>query len=183
MQEQLQNIYLKDTKNEKLFGMPNEYDYSRFSNLEDFTLDEELKAKFLPIAKKLNLSQESVEMLLDIALEMSRKQKSMYDKDEETKLENNLAKYNQLFKEDNEIPSNSSIKLREYMTVASDAYSQFASPKLKEIFSELGLIYHPELIKMFYKIGDLALEDNLSYNGKPVQEELTPAQILYGTRE
>ena len=69
------------------------------------------------------------------------------------------------------------------MSIASSAFSEFCSEKLKELFKEKGLIYHPELIKMFYKIGDLAQEDNISYYGKPSYEEPTPAQILYGPRE
>ena len=66
--------------------------------------------------------------------------------------------------------------------MANFAYSDFVSPKLKEIFEKTGLVYHPELIKMFHKIGELSQEDNLSHCGKPTVEELTPAQILYGTK-
>ena len=54
---------------------------------------------------------------------------------------------------------------------------------LKEILSQSGLVYHPEVIKLFYKIGELSQEDNLSHYGTPSIEELTPAQILYGTKD
>ena len=50
----------------------------------------------------------------------------------------------------------------------------------KEILEKTGLVYHPELIKMFHKIGELTMEDDIEYYGKPVVKELTPAQILYG---
>ena len=43
--------------------------------------------------EKLNLSQESVEMLLDIALEMSQKQKANYEKDDELKRNENIVNY------------------------------------------------------------------------------------------
>ena len=46
-----------------------------------------------------------------------------------------------------------------------------------------GLIYHPEMIKMFHRIGEIMQEDLISYGGVPSKEELTPAQILYGPRE
>ena len=69
------------------------------------------------------------------------------------------------------------------MKIADCAYNEFASPQLKEIFKEKGLIYHPELIKMFYKLGEAMECDNLVFGGKPAQIELTPAQILYGPRE
>ena len=69
------------------------------------------------------------------------------------------------------------------MSLATDAYSTFATPKLKELLQKTGLVFHPEMIKMFHKIGELAQEDGISYGGAPAQEELTPAQILYGPRE
>ena len=43
MQDKFNKVYLKDTLNEKLFTAPQEYDYSRFLELDDFALDEDLK--------------------------------------------------------------------------------------------------------------------------------------------
>ena len=184
MQQVLQNNNcLSDNSQKKLFGMPDKYDYSKYSSLNEFGWDNELMNKFLPIAQKLNLSQESLDMLLDLALEMSKKQKNEYEKDETIKLQDKVAGFSKLFDEDKEIPSSNSVQLREYMNVADDAYNKFCSPKLKQILQSSGLIYHPELIKMFYKIGELIKEDTLFHSGKPVVEELTPAQILYGTKE
>ncbi len=160
-----------------------DYDYSKFSNLKDFCLDEELLAKFRPIAKKLNLSQESVELLLDIAYQMSKKQDVKFHEELDAKQAGLLDEYNRLFDEDSEIPNKNSLKIRQYMSVADDAYNQFASPKLKELFKSLGLNYHPELIKMFYKIGTLSSQDDILYSNKPPIEQLTPAQILYGKRD
>ena len=166
-----------------LFGVPEKYDYSKYKNLEGFNFDDELAEKFVPIARKLNLSQSSVEMLMDIAYEMSKKQSEMFENDEKNKQLECIQNYSKMFSEDSELPSQNSTQIQEYMKVADYAYNRFASPSLKEVLSDSGLIYHPELIKMFYKIGELAAEDNLSYNPKPVVEDLTPAQILYGPRE
>ena len=69
------------------------------------------------------------------------------------------------------------------MSTADDAYNEFASPKLKELMVSTGLVYHPEMIKMFHKIGEIMQEDMISYGNKTAIEELTPAQILYGPRE
>ena len=159
------------------------YDYSKFSNLSDFSLDEELLAKFHPIAKKLNLSQESVELLLDIAYQMSKKQDEKYQNDLCQRQKLLIEEYNKMFDDDYEIPDKNSLKIRQFMAVADDAYNKFASPKLKQVFNESGLNFHPELIKMFYKIGSLIQEDSVFYSNKPPVEELTPAQILYGKRD
>lgn len=183
MQEQLNNNLKLIDKNEiKIFGKPDKYDYSKYSALEEFDWDNDLAAKLSPAAEKLNLSQESLEMLLDIALEMSQKQKDFYEKDEETKKYENIKNYNDLFVQDNELPRVNSLEMKKFIEVANGAYSDFASPKLKEMFEKTGLVYHPELIKMFHKIGELSQEDNLSHCGTPKIEELTPAQILYGTK-
>ena len=168
---------------EELFGVPENYDYSKYKNLIGYDFDDELSEKFASIAKKLNLSQCSVDMLMEIAYEMSKKQNEKFENDEKTKQVNCMKNYSKMFDEDDELPSQNSIQIQDYMKVADYAYNRFASSSLKEVFKESGLIYHPELIKMFYKIGELAQEDDISYNPKPVAEELTPAQILYGQRD
>ena len=156
------------------------YDFSKFES-DDFALDEELLSKFKPIAQKLNLSQESVEILMDVALEMSRKQRAVYEKDKDTKLKDDINKYDKMFKDDSDLPDLNSREAKSYMQYANSAYSEFCSPKLKEFFESTGLNYHPEIIKLFHKIGELTTCDGVNYSGKPVIENLTPAQILYGT--
>ena len=183
MQEDIQNpLFLKE-KDENLFGVPEKYDCSKFQNRDGFTLDDELLQKFLPIAKKLNLSQSSLEMLLEIALNMSKKQNMLYEKNSELNLKNKLNDYYKKFCADSELPDPNGSDVQEYMRIADGAYNEFASAELKEAFKQTGLNYNPELIKMFYKIGELAQEDNLSNYGKPAFEELTPAQILYGKND
>lgn len=184
MQEELnqRRFGLIDNTKDNLFGVPDKYDYSKFIT-DGFELDDELKGKFQPLAQKLNLSQESLEMLLEIALEMSKKQRAMYEKDEQDKLCEQVTQYDKMFREDSEIPDSNSISIRRYMELANSAYCEFCSPKLKEIFEKTGLNFHPELIKMFHRIGELSQEDNLSNDGRPSTGELSPAEILYGPRE
>ena len=93
-------VRLNDKSDENLFGKPEKYDYSKFSSLDEFSWDEDLANKFSPIAQKLNLSQESIEMLLEIALEMSRKQKAIYEQESSEKLSKDVFEYEKLFNED-----------------------------------------------------------------------------------
>ena len=176
------NLKLSDKAEINYFGKPEKYDYSKFSSLDEFGWDNDLMNKLTPLAEKLNLSQESVELLMELALEMSQKQRAQYEKDEDEKYQENILNYNKLFDEDNELPKVNSVQIRKFMEIANGAYSEFATPKLKEILEKTGMVYHPEMIKMFHKIGELSQEDNLSHCGKPGIEELTPAQILYGTK-
>ena len=163
---------------EDLFGKPEKYDYSKYQNLEGYDFDKELEEKFATIARKLNLSQSSVEMLMDIAYEMSEKQNKKFNDDKESEQLSRIENYSKMFDEDSELPNQNSSQIQEYMKIADYAYNRFASIKIKEIFKENGLIYHPELIKMFYKIGELAQEDDVSYSVKPVTGELSAAEIL-----
>lgn len=163
--------------------MSGNYDYSKFKDLEDFDLDDELIEKFNPIAHELNLSQESVETLLDLALEMSKKQKYVLSENSDYKRNCEIQKYYTMAKNDAEIPDFNSVKLKEYVRIADLAYEELASDKLKKVFSASGLNYHPELIKMFHKIGELMEEDGVEYFSKQKEEELTPAEILYGKPE
>lgn len=175
---------IKLTDNQvKLIGKPENYSFEKYSKIKDFEINNDLLEKFIPIAKKLNLSQNAVEMLLDIALEMSEKQNAFSKEFKEKENSEKFKSYNKLFLDDKELPNPNSDEIKDYMNVADIAFSEFASDKLKELFNETGLCYHPELIKMFHKIGELLQEDNLNYNGSPVNEELTPAQILYGLKD
>ena len=110
-------IGLNSSLSDKTIDNSSDYDYSKFKQLEDFDWDNELYAKFSPIAKKLNLSQESVDLLLDLALEMSRKQKSVYDSEDKARFENQVMEYNKLFCADCDIPNANSSQLKEYMMI------------------------------------------------------------------
>ena len=178
---QQNSIYLKEKEN--LFGKPENYDYSEYENIDGFNLDSDLMKDFLKIADKLNISQNSFKLLMDIALNMSKKQSEIFENSKQAKFENDILKWSSDFDSDCDLPDKDSIQLKEYMSIADDAYNEFASPKLKELMVETGLIYHPEMIKMFHKIGEIMQEDMVSFGGKPIVEELTPAQILYGKTE
>ena len=158
------------------------YDFSKFES-DDFKLDEELLKKFQPVAQKLKLSQESVEALMDIALEMSKKQRALYEKDKEQKLKDDISSYDKMFREDSALPDLNSSEAKTYMKYANEGYSKFCPDKLKDFFESTGLNYHPEIIKMFHNIGELSSSDGVNYFGKPSVEKLTPAQILYGKKD
>lgn len=184
MQEELNSkIYLQEKNDFKNAFEDEYYDYSRFSQLKDFDFDRELIAKFTPIARKLNLSQESVEMLLEIALEMSQKQNAIFEQSDSEKLSKKVAEYSRLLKEDKEFSNQNSSGFVEYMRIANLGYTDFISQELRDILKEAGLNFHPEVIKMFHKIGELIAEDSISLEGAPpCIQDLTPAQLLYGVK-
>ncbi len=182
MQEETEKICLRDNSEKNLLGKPDEYDFSKYEEIKDYFFDKDLIAKFAPIAKKLNLSQNCVDSLLDLALEMSNRQNKLWLKNEDEKLKDKMSEYSLLLEKDNSIPYKNSVAFREYMEIADSAYTSFCSESLKELFKSLGLLCHPELIKMFHKIGTLAKEDEIFIEGSAPVEELTPAQLLYGDK-
>ena len=176
-----QNLnYLKTKEEQNLFGKPEFYNYSEYENQDGFCLDADLMKDFLDTAKKLNLSQYSFKILMDIALNMSKKQDEIYKNTTKTKLNDDILNWSKAFEIDKELPDKNSSRLREYMSTADLAYNKFATPKLKELMVSYGLIYHPEMIKMFHRIGEIMQEDMINSGERPMMEELTPAEILYG---
>jgi len=87
--------------------------------------------------------------------------------------------YIELLNTDKELDANNAEKYNNYLNVAKQGLNAFATPEFIKVLREEGLEYHPEFIKTFHKIGKLCASDNIP-NGNPANEELTPAQILYG---
>jgi len=96
--QEVQNVKINEAVSLKDDSQNKKYDFSKYSDLEGFYLDDELLAKFQPIAQELNLSQESVELLLDIAYQMSLKQDEKFKKDLDERQNSLIEEYDQMFK-------------------------------------------------------------------------------------
>ena len=74
-------------------------------------------------------------------------------------------------------------KQNAYIDVADKGYNAFASDKLKNVLSELGLVYHPEVIKHFHKLGELTGNDSIQQSTRPVGPSERAADVLYGNSQ
>ena len=71
-------------------------------------------------------------------------------------------------------------KLKQSAELAKRALQTFASEKLIEGLRETGYGNHPEVIRVFSKIGELIQDDQLVMPGKQAKQR-SAAEILYGT--
>ena len=73
--------------------------------------------------------------------------------------------------------------------MATRAFAQFSSPELRSIMNDTGLGNHPEMIKVFAKIGEMLGEDSLVVGSGLGSAQMTPQQAqeeiqkLYSDKE
>ena len=173
----------ENTDDNGVYGAPDSYDFKDVKLPEGYTIDEALAAKFAPIGKKLNLSQQSANELASLLVEVQQGQlQTAPDKIAEIKRQEKEAtrlNYEKMLNTDAEIGGGDKAKMDAYLDVADVGYNSFASKELKTVISQLGLDYHPAVIKHFYRLGKLCGNDKITKTGSQVQE-LSAAQILYG---
>ncbi len=180
---ELDNNGQENTDDNGVYGAPDSYDFKDVKLPEGYTIDEALAAKFAPIGKKLNLSQQSANELASLLVEVQQGQlQTAPDKIAEIKRQEQEAtrlNYEKMLNTDAEIGGGDKAKMNAYLDVADVGYNSFASEELKTIISQLALNYHPAVIKHFYRLGKLCGNDKITKTGSQVQE-LSAAQILYG---
>lgn len=69
--------------------------------------------------------------------------------------------------------------LKENLGVAKQAVETFASQGLRTLLEESGLGNHPEVIRMFYRVGKSISQDRLVTGTRNVSAPSDPAKILY----
>lgn len=174
---------VKEKNKEKKESVPETYDYSAVKLPEGIQLDKDILGEFEPIAKKMNLSQEQANEFVNLAVKLVGKQSnemlSQLQKVQEVK----AAQYQQLLNTDKEIGNGDKAKMDAYLDVADIGYSAFANEEVKGLLAESGLNYHPEIVKMFHRIGELCKEDTLPNASYPTGKGQSAAEVLYGSNE
>jgi len=172
-------------QNEDLYGAPESYDFKSIELPEGIQYNEEYGQKFADVAKELNLSQKSANKLINVYVDMLKSQsENMPEALKEFKkqqVQADVAEWDKMLNQDAEIGNGNEDKIEKYIDKANVGYKAFASEGLKKVLSERGLTHNPEVIKLFYKLSNLAGEDGIVV-GSQKEVELTPAQILYGEK-
>lgn len=170
------------------FGAPEEYNYKDINLPEGFRVDDSLANKFSPIAKKLNLSQQSVNELANFFVEYQQEKISGADEKiaefRKQELETAKLTYEKMLNTDKEIGGGDRTKMNAYIDVADVGYNSFASTELKELIHSLNLDYHPAVIKHFHRLGKLCGNDNvMTTSNKPAGTQQDTADLIYGHSE
>lgn len=131
---------------------------------EGLTISDELKTKFTDIAKKANLTQESVDALLemhsDIMLDTIRQAENQ---------KNEWAKQCQ----------EQGIADREHLGYAKKCIDTFGGGGAMQVLVDTGAINHPEVQRMLQRIGSLISEDNGATGGNPPPKEKSDADLMF----
>ncbi len=161
-----------EAKKDEPQGAPEEY--AEFTMPEGVEFDAELGGDIKAIAKELNLTQDQAQKLADLGLKHGQKAAS-------TQVEQ-LAKARETWaneaKADKEFGGE---KFGENMATAKKAVDAYASSALKDLLNQTGLGNHPEMIRLFHKVGQAISEDRFDGGRSAAQGSAqTAAERLYG---
>jgi hypothetical protein len=165
----------KEGEQKKPEGAPEKY--AAFKMPEGYTVQDESRFnKFLDAAKSLNISQEGAQRLIDLAIENSTEAAKA---GEAAKLKEREGWVNSL-KSDPEIGGQNFEASVQY---AKRAMKQFGNEKFIAFLNESGTGDHPEVIRVFTRIGKAMSEDKF-VDGKPsgTPEGLSAAELIYGKK-
>lgn len=159
----------KKPDDKKPEGAPEKYE---FAAPEGTQIDKDALAQFEPIARELNLNQEQAQKLVDlygkeVMPKVIAQQAEQWNK--------TTAEWAVTAKEDKDIGGD---KFEANMTRAKQAMDKFATPELREFLESTGMGNHPELIRVFVKVGAAMSEDTLVTSNEKGQR--SAADVLYG---
>ncbi|ELU1437137.1 peptidase [Providencia rettgeri] len=145
---------------------PEKYEFTAGEGQE---LDKEAIAAFEPIARELGLSNEQAQKIVDVYGSTIMPQ--ILKQQNEAWLQQTV-EWAETIKADKELGSVESIGN------AQKAMDQFGTPELKQYLNDSGLGNHPELFRIFSRIGKAMSEDGFVSGSS--ENALSTADVLFG---
>ncbi|WP_275075852.1 peptidase [Providencia rettgeri] len=154
------------TDKKPVSAAPEKYEFTAGKDQE---LDKEAVAAFEPIARELGLSNEQAQKIVDvygstIIPQIAKQQEAAWQKQ--------VTEWAETVKADKELGSVESIGN------AQKAMDQFGTPELKQYLNDSGLGNHPELFRIFSRIGKAMSEDGFVSGSS--ENALSTADVLFG---
>lgn len=129
-------------------------------------------------AKDLGLSSEAAQKLVERDSKMLDNFAEHVETLAETEHKERVATWRQSVEKDPELGGE---KFKETQFLADKAVRMFTTPELKQALNETGLGNHPELVRMFVKIGKAISEDSFTTKGTEQQASADVAQTMFPT--
>lgn len=141
-----------------------------FKAPEGTTFDEGTMKAFGDVAKELNLSQESVQKIIDrVTPELNNQWKSAVEK------------YRTEWAEQSEADKEfGGAKFRENLQGTNEAYMRFTTREFRALMKESGLDSHPEVIRVFYRLSKQTGEGSLVKGGGATPPKDDPRNFYKG---
>ncbi len=145
---------------------PAALEYTDFTIPEGSALDGEVLEDYKAAAKECGLDQANAQKLIEFGAIAQAKA-----------LDKMSANWSAESTSDKEFGGD---KLNENLAIASKARDAFATPELRALLESSRLGNHPEMIRVFYKIGKAMSEDSLVPGGRAPSSTQSAAEKLYG---
>lgn len=113
-------------------------------------------------ARELNLSNEATQKLVERDSQMLESFAEYYEKEVKTAHQERVAQWAKDVRSDKELGGE---KFAETTFLADKALRMFATPAFKQVLNETGFGNHPELVRIFVKIGKAISEDSFTTRG------------------
>ncbi len=153
-----------------LSGAPEKYE---FTFPEGVTIDTELTGELEQIARESNLTNAQAQKFAELGAKLSAKNAESFA----TGRAAQISEWEAKSKTDKEFGGDN---LTENLGIAKSAMTEFASPELIGLINSSGMGSHPELIRMFYKLGKSISSDRALIKGNAPKPKVTTAESLYG---
>jgi hypothetical protein len=156
-------------------GPPEKYDLKM---PEGVVLDQALMDQATPIFRDLGLTNEAAQKLVDLQTSAAKQAAEKAAADQQA---NYLAQVKRWADETKADPDfkGTEAQFGERMAVAVKGVKAFASEKLQELLDDTGLGNHPEVVRLFYKLGLTVKEPTLIGGGREGQPSKADARSLY----
>ncbi len=150
-------------------AVPEQY---QFKLPEGVQIDQKAFDAFTPVAKELGLTNEQAQKLVDLYASQVK------GFDERLVAEHNarVAEWTKKAEGDAEYGGP---KLAENMAVAKKALDTFATEDLRQFLDDTGLGNHPEVVRLFFRIGQKLKEDGFAEGVSTGKEPKSLAAVLY----
>lgn len=162
-----------------IYGAPEIYDYKDVKIPEALEYDKDMLKEFDALNKETNLSQAQANKYMEFGLRLAQKHSAELPKLLQQAQQAKIAQFKQALNTDAEICGGDKAKMNAYLDTADKGFDAFANDEAKSALAEAGLNYHPAIIKMFHRIGELVGDDKI-YKPKVPSGTNDAATILYG---
>lgn len=147
--------------------------YEDFKMPDGVTVDAKILTEFQPVLKELGLPQAAAQKVVDfyaskVLPHLAQAQTDAVKAQDES--------WTKAVKEDKELGGD---KLNENLEIAKTTLTKFGSPELVKLLNASRLGNHPEVVRLFNKIGRAMQEDSISGAGGGGAATKDAASILY----
>lgn len=147
-------------------------EYAEFTLPEGITLDTAAVEAFKPIAAELGLNQEQAQKLVNLRAEQVRQEAEAYAAQ--------MTEWANTAKTDAELAGGQGFDAN--LASACATYAKVATPELRGLLDSTGYGNHPEVVRMFYRIGKQLGEDGRPPSGAdPSRGQRSLEERLYGS--